>query len=198
MVSIIILAAGANTRFGSPKALVMLNHKTAVEYLLHHLVPTSVAEIIVVLGAFAEDIQPYVLNHKKVKVVYNKDFNFGQTSSVQTGLRTVTSEASGALILPVDCPLITSATVEKIIAHFKMHQPFILVPTYQHKRGHPPCFHQKMFAPLLSLNPSHRLDAFIHEQQEGVQLLEVNDPTVLYSFNTPAELEKIKKFLKFD
>src|SRR5438093_2568565 len=86
MTSCILLSAGLSTRFGSAKALAKLGDQTVIECLLKTLVESDLAEIIVVLGAHADKIKPHILNHTKVKVVYNKDYILGQTSSVKAGV----------------------------------------------------------------------------------------------------------------
>ena len=69
MISCILLSAGYSSRFGSPKALAKLNGQTIIEQLQKILVASILDEIIVVLGAFAEDIKSYLLKHKKIKLV---------------------------------------------------------------------------------------------------------------------------------
>ncbi|VAX34845.1 hypothetical protein MNBD_UNCLBAC01-1087, partial [hydrothermal vent metagenome] len=83
MLSCILLSAGASARFGSPKALAKQpsNNRPIIEKIQKTLLKTKIDEIIIVLGAHAESIKPFLLKHKNIKVVYNKDHNFGQTSS---------------------------------------------------------------------------------------------------------------------
>ena len=76
MVSCLLLAAGSSQRFNSPKALAPINGKTVIEHLQNILLATPLDEVIIVLGAHQEAIKPFLLNHKRVKVVYNKDHKF--------------------------------------------------------------------------------------------------------------------------
>src|SRR3989338_3666132 len=76
MISCILLSAGLSSRFGSPKALGLLDPSlTVIERVQQMLVSSRLDEIVIVLGFRHTRIKPYVLNHKKIKVVYNKDYN---------------------------------------------------------------------------------------------------------------------------
>jgi CTP:molybdopterin cytidylyltransferase MocA len=73
----------------------------------------------VVLGAHARQIQPSIFIHSRIRVVYNKDYYFGQTSSVQAGWREADDSSQGVMFLPVDCPLVQASSIDQIIHHFK-------------------------------------------------------------------------------
>src|SRR3989338_11318940 len=134
MISCVLLSAGESERFGSPKALARTSRRTAIEDLQNTLLISIAEEIIVVLGAYFDVLKPYVFNHKKVRIVYNKDYKLGQTSSFQTGLSAVGNETRAVLLAPVDCPLILTSTVDTLIHDFKQSSPPILIPAYQTKR----------------------------------------------------------------
>jgi len=87
------------------------------------LLESSCDEIIVVLGAHAREIQPSIFIHSRIRVVYNKHYNFGQTSSVQAGWRQADKSSQGALFLPVDCPLVQASSIDLIVDHFKKYGP---------------------------------------------------------------------------
>ena len=69
MISCILLSAGFSSRFGSPKALAKRNGETVIEHIQRSLLNTLIEEIIIVLGNKADKIEPFVLNHKRVKFV---------------------------------------------------------------------------------------------------------------------------------
>jgi len=191
MISCVLLSAGESQRFGSPKALAKTSRRTAIEDLQNTLLGSIADEVIVVLGAYFDAVKPHVFNHKKVRVVYNKNYKLGQTSSFQTGLSAVGNETRAVLLVPVDCPLILTSTVDVLIRHFKQNNPAILIPAYQSKRGHPPVFNASLKAEILALSPSKGVNSLF--AVHAPQTLEINDPGIVQTFNTPAELEAIKK-----
>ena len=189
MISCIILSAGLSSRFGQPKALATINNQSAIKIIQETLLQTKISEIIIVLGAFIEDIKPHILNHTKIKVVYNKDYKFGQTSSFQAGLSAVDSHAEAVFLLPVDCAFVRASTVDALALHFKKSRPAVLVPTFCSRRGHPPIFSMDCRDEILHLSASVGLN-HLFEQHQPVEI-EINDPGITQSFNTPQELERI-------
>jgi molybdenum cofactor cytidylyltransferase len=192
MVSCILLTAGDSHRFGSPKALADIHSKKAIELLQNKLISSLVNEIVIVTGAHENLIKPYVFNHSKVRLVYNKDHKFGQTSSFQTGLAAVDPNATGLMLLPIDCPFILTATIDELVGYFLQKDPALLIPTYQSKRGHPPIFHSKLKNEILSLPVEQGLNSLMLKHQ--VHTIEINDdPGIIQTFNTKEELEEILK-----
>jgi molybdenum cofactor cytidylyltransferase len=192
MITCVLLSAGLSERFGSPKALAKLNDETVIEHIQNMLAGTQVNEIIIVLGAYAGQIKPHLLNHKKVKFVYNKDYNFGQTSSFKAGLANVSNDARGIMLLPVDHPLVSADTVNALIRYFLDKDPLILIPTFKGKKGHPPLFSVKLRDEFLSLKNESGLNAIARAHPSETVELPLEDIGVISAFNTLGELESIK------
>ncbi len=192
MITCILLSAGLSRRFGSPKALAALDGETVIHRLQTMLIETQVDEVIVVLGAQAEKIKPDLLNHTKVKFVYNKDYNLGQTSSFKVGLENVSNGAQGVLLLPVDYPLVQKDTVDALIRYFLEHAPLITVPTFKEKKGHPPLFSIHLKDEFLSLDNECGLNTIARAHQRETITLPVEDAGVIQAFNTPEELKAIR------
>ena len=195
MFSLILLSAGMSSRFGSPKALAPWGQQPLIAYLLGALVETNLDEIIVVLGADADQLEPFLLKHNKIKVVYNKDYKFGQTSSFKAGLAAVSPGVKAVGLLPVDIPLLKSHTINVIIDELMQDDPLILIPAYQGKKGHPPFFSSKLRMEFLDLPNDAGLNTISRRHENEIRLCEVSDEGVLLSFNTPAEFKTLRNKL---
>ncbi|MBF0478915.1 MAG: nucleotidyltransferase family protein [Candidatus Omnitrophica bacterium] len=193
MISTILLAAGLSQRFGSPKPLVVLNNKTIIELHQQKLLDSGANEIIVVLGSSREAIEPYVFNHKRIKVVYNKDYKLGQTSSFKCGLGALSSECNGIMLLPVDYPFIQEVTFENLIKHFNENHPLILIPTFHNAKGHPPIYDISLKNDFEKLSDHEGLNAIARRYQKEVRFFTTEDEGVVQSFNTKEEFEKLVK-----
>jgi CTP:molybdopterin cytidylyltransferase MocA len=193
MISAIILSAGLSQRFGEPKALAPILGTTVIRYLQDNLLKTSVDEIIIVLGHEAKRIEPHLLNHTRIKVVYNKNYNFGQTSSFQAGLRELSLSSSGVFLFPVDTPLIKIETVNKIVHAFSKNSFHIIIPTYKNQKGHPPLFSIQFKEDFLNLSVDEGINKIAKDNKENVELLAMDDPGVVCTFNTRDEWEVLKK-----
>src|SRR3989338_2338939 len=192
MISCLLLSAGFSSRFGSPKALARLNGQTLIEHLQKLLLSTQLHEIIIVLGHGAEEIKPFLFKHKKITVVYNKDYKFGQTSSFKCGLKDVTAQATGILLLPVDYPVIKAETFDTLITLFEKKKPVALIPSYQDQKGHPPILNVGLKNEFLALKDSVGVNTVFHHHRDDVTVLPVDDAGVLKSFNTKEESDHLK------
>ena len=195
MLSCIILSAGLSHRFGSPKALAKINIETVVEHLQRLLLATQIQEIVIVLGHDAKKIEPHLLKHKRIRFVYNKDYNLGQTSSFKVGLEAANPQAQGIMLLPVDYPVIKKETIDRLIELFLDKKPAILIPTFENQKGHPPIFHAKLKPEILSLPNDVGLNTVAYKHQKDTMVLALKDGGIVKSFNTPAEFEQLKKQL---
>lgn len=196
MITCILLSAGLSQRFGSPKALAPLNGDTVIGHLQKNLVQTQVDEIIMVLGAQADQIKPRLLNHKKVKFVYNKDYILGQTSSFKVGLGQMADDTMGIMLLPIDCPFIQKETVNRLIQYFLNQNPLILIPAYRGQKGHPPLFSARLLDELLRLKNDCGLNTIAQSHQDETVIFPVEDRGIITSFNTPEEFDNVQKLFK--
>lgn len=96
MITCILLSGGSSERFGSPKALASMLGSTVIQHVQNTLLQSSCDDIIVVLGDHAHKIMPSIFIHSRIRVVYNKHYNFGQISSVQEGWRQVEDPSEGS------------------------------------------------------------------------------------------------------
>ncbi|HBR15551.1 MAG TPA: hypothetical protein DD723_08460 [Candidatus Omnitrophica bacterium] len=193
MISGIILSAGLSSRFLSPKALTKIFDENVLVHLQKTLLRTQIDELIIVLGAHFHQIRPSVLNHNKIKFVYNKYYNLGQTSSFKTGLRAISEKSQGVMLFPVDYPMMHVETIQRLISYFLTHKPLILIPAFRHHKGHPPLFCTQLIKDFLALDDSKGLNTIAHKYHEETVVVEVEDPGVITSFNTQAEFEALTK-----
>jgi len=192
MIACILLSAGSSERFGSPKALAKLHEVTVIEHLQKLLLSTQVGEVIVVLGAQADQIKPHLLNHKSIKSVYNKDHNLGQTSSFKAGLLNVSKHVLGVMLLPVDYPFISVDSINLLNQCFLEQHPAVLIPTFKGKKGHPPLFSIDLRDEFLALGNEQGLNTIAHAHQADTTILPVNDDGIIRTFNTKEEFESMK------
>lgn len=193
MTSCILLSAGFNQRFGSPKALAIFQEKFLIEHIQDVLIQSQVNEIIVVLGAYCDEIKPHIVRHPKIKFTINKDYQSGQTSSFKAGLSNIALNSLSIMVLPIDYPFIKGETFNSLVDYFLQHKPRILIPTYQDRKGHPPLFSIDLKPKFLKLNNSVGINSMAQRMSSDIILLPIQDPAVVSTFNTPVEFEERKK-----
>lgn len=124
-VAAVVLAAGAATRYGSPKQLVFL------PYVLERLARTSVAEVVVVEGAYPIPADEF----PGVRVVTCPDWALGPGASLRCGLTALGDEVEAALIVLADGPQLDPRAVERLIEH--RDDADVVVASYDGTRDHP-------------------------------------------------------------
>lgn len=127
----LLLAAGAGTRMGRPKALVPGWLAGAVATLRDGGCPA----VMVVLGAAADEARP--LLDDEVAVVVAADWETGMSASLRAGLRALEgTAATAALVHLVDLPDVTADVVRRVAA--AGDDPTVLArATYDGRPGHP-------------------------------------------------------------
>jgi molybdopterin-guanine dinucleotide biosynthesis protein A len=103
--ALLVLAAGASSRMGMPKALIELDDRPILEHILTVGLLDALADVVVVLGHDAEAVGAVAKGCGR-RTVVNADPDRGRTGSVQTGLRALRSGIDGVFLQPVDGPLV--------------------------------------------------------------------------------------------
>jgi len=111
----LVLAAGSGSRFGGPKALIELDGEHFVDRAVRMMCDAGCEPVVVVLGCCAAEVAAAATLDPAV-VVVNDDWASGMASSLRTGLRALAEhDVDAAVVGLVDQPLVTSATVRRLI-----------------------------------------------------------------------------------
>ena len=126
MIGAVVLAAGAATRYGSPKQLVFL------PAVLERLTQTSVGEIVVVEGAYPLDELGL-----SVRVVRCPDWERGPGASLRCGLVALPQEAEAAVVVLADGPDLDPRAVDRVVDDWRANGGDAVAASYGGVRLHP-------------------------------------------------------------
>lgn len=185
MISAILLAAGEGTRFGGCKQLAVLDGKTILKHTLDHLRSSGVGEIVVVLGAFADQIREQV-RFGRERVLFNPDYTRGMSTSIQAGLRAIRGDA--ALIAHADQPLVQPATIDLLIGNYERKRQTIVIPTYDGVRGNPVLVDRSLFAEMMAIRGDVGFRAIFDKHPDSILRVPVDDRGVVTDIDTPSDL----------
>ena len=116
MISAILLAAGQSTRMKDENKLTKeINNVPLIKYTTKNILASAIDEIIVVLGYERKKIENIIGKNKKIKFVYNKDFKNGISTSIITGLYSVSKKAEAFFICLGDMPNVNQNIYNKLI-----------------------------------------------------------------------------------
>jgi molybdenum cofactor cytidylyltransferase len=194
-IAAIILAAGASSRMGSPKALLSLHDETFVSRLIR-VFAEFCSPVIVVVGYHAEAIREHVnLLPRPPIVVVNPAPENGQLSSLQTALRAVPADAGGFLFVPVDCPSVRTDTARRVVAALaaRMPQTEFVVPSFQGRHGHPVGATMTIARKLLALPPTASAREVVHAHRAQTSYIDIEDAGILADIDDPAAYRRLKE-----
>ena len=192
MIAGIILAAGASSRMGTPKALLDYRGETFVGRLVRVL-GISCKPVIVVLGYHADMLRPEV--PADAEVVINPDPERGQLSSLQTALATLPHESEGFAFIPVDSPAVEEETVARLARVFEHRKPstHFVIPRQAGKRGHPVFATRSIAAELLALPPTAEAREVVHAHVDRTEYVDVDDAGIFTDVDDPEAYRRLKE-----
>lgn len=189
MLAAVILSGGASSRMGSPKALLPYQGRPFLEHLLEITKRTEITARKVVLGADADSIAK-VIPLKANEIVINPDWEKGQLSSIQAGVRKLPAGTDGMLLFLIDHPLISSALVGELIAQFYKSRKPIVLPVYEGRRGHPVIFAASLYDELLRAPLETGARAVVWAHEEEVDEVRTNEEGCVLNLNDPETLNR--------
>lgn len=176
-------------RMGAPKQLLRLGGKTLLERTLENVGASQAGEVVLVLGAGAEEIQKQI-STPGLKVVINPYYQQGMGSSLRTGLSAVSPKAQAALVVLADQPFVSPATLDALIAYHRAASPQIAIPLYRGFRGNPVLLDRSVFPELMTLSGDVGCRAIFGSHTEGIHKVPVDDIGVLLDIDTAEDLRE--------
>lgn len=181
----IVLAAGASSRMGQPKALLPTPDQIPLAtQQANKLLRAGIHDVVIVLGCDAEVIRTG-LHTSRARIIVNAAWRDGRLSSLQAGLRTL-NDYGGVVILPVDTPGIADATLARLLARADGSSAACIRPQIHRQPGHLAWINADTAHALMTLpaRDGFRLNDWLKPREE---ILHVDDPAILNNINTPDE-----------
>ena len=190
-IAAIVLAAGASSRMGQPKALLRWGDSTLVEHAVHTLDEAGVDRTVVVIGRHAQQIRNALPERRRL--VFNARWGSGRATSLARGawaLRGSTPEA--VVIQNVDQPS-TPQVVQTLLDALRSSDADAVQPVYRDASGaehggHPVVLRGSLLPALMEASEATEgLRGVLAGRR--VERIAIDDPTVRVDLDTPEAYE---------
>lgn len=184
----VILAAGGSARFGSPKQLITHYGENIVRRAARAALEAGLNPVIVVLGAYASTILPFLAGLDSVVTVLNDNWEDGQSTSLITGLdEAQRQECDAAVILLADQPGIDSDSIERLVREYEPHQA--VASEYGGILGAPALVPSEFFSELRTIRGDQGAGKWLRENPDRVTAIAMSEAA--FDIDTPDDLEHL-------
>ena len=192
----LILAAGASTRMGRPKALLDWGGRSLLQHQIDTLIAAGCDPVIVVLGHDAEALRSRVDCRAPCRVVVNAGYAEGRAASVRVGAAALPEGLDAIVTASVDGPC-SAVTVRQLIGAVGRGGVSIVVPRYDEKNGHPAVFAGELLPELRRVDEAGQgLKAVRSNHRAGTRFVEVDDPLVGLDLDSPDDYAQARRLLE--
>ena len=196
MIAGLVLAAGASSRMGQPKAALPLGSpgETVLSRVLSALLTAGIPRVVVVAGAHPDAVRrALAAPDPRVTVVDNPSWQEGQLSSLVRGLDAVDDPTLDAVLVTlVDVPLVAATTIERLVHAWRATGAPIVRPARGTEHGHPVLFDRRLFAELRAADPARGAKPVVHAHAHEVLNVPVEDGGAFLDLDTPEDYERAR------
>jgi len=183
MISSILLAAGQSKRMnGENKLTKKIKGLPLINHSIKNILNSSIDEIIIVLGHEKEIIEKFIDKDKKIKLVFNKNFDNGMASSIKVGLDHLSRNTEVFFICLGDMPEVKPNIYNKLVENKNNNK--IVVPIYNNMQGNPVLFPMSMKKEIMQLDGDVGAKEVLNKNHDKILNLKINDEGIIKNYNT--------------
>ncbi|MBD2249088.1 nucleotidyltransferase family protein [Nostoc sp. FACHB-888] len=190
-VGLIILAAGASVRMGTPKQLLRYGEQSLIGHIVEVANASVCHPIIVVLGPYSERIKPEI-NSEEVHIVENPLFGEGISSSIRVGIQAlnlINKEAKSVVLMVCDQPFISPQLINQLVEVYETTLKPIVASQYANTLGVPALFNRTLFAKLTTLSGTDGARQIIKKYLGEVLAIPFSEG--VFDLDTPDDYEQL-------
>ena len=191
----IILSAGESKRMGKPKQLLPWGKSVILQQVIENASASRLGKILLVLGAQAAEITGKIKISSKTRIVVNRDFKEGMSSSVKCGVKNAPVETKAYMLLLGDQPFICPDIINQLIDCYQKSKHSIIIPVYDGTKGHPVIFDVRYKQELLAIGDGGA-KVVVDNHVRDILEVPVDSPEILTDIDTPQDYQKAIREIK--
>jgi len=184
-VHVVVLAAGASTRFGATKQLVRVDGRPLMHTVVSRAVELAGHSVTVVLGAHAGELAP-LLKHSPASVTINRDWAEGIASSIREGLSHTPPAADAVMFVLADQAAVTTEDLRRLAGAWRRNPASIATAQYSGGVGVPAVFPRWCFRELNELRGDRGAQALLQRHVDRLTRLPM--PSAELDIDRPEDL----------
>ncbi|HBB35242.1 MAG TPA: 4-diphosphocytidyl-2C-methyl-D-erythritol synthase [Cyanobacteria bacterium UBA8803] len=195
-IGLMILAAGASTRMGTPKQLLPYRDSTLIRHMAEAAIASVCQPIVIVLGANSEQIKPEI-SQLALQIVDNQQWAEGMSSSIRVGLATlnaINQNLEAVAIALCDQPFVSSQTLDRLVEAYRFTRKPIIASEYAGTLGVPVLFSRLLWPELVALKSTEGAKQLI--QKYSHEVFKVPFPEGAIDIDTPKDYEEFQALTK--
>jgi molybdenum cofactor cytidylyltransferase len=183
----VILAAGASTRMGEPKQLLLIKGRPLVVHATEAALASAAWPVVVVLGANAGAIRP-VLARLPVLIAENPAWAEGMAASIRAGVTTLqqfSRALDAAVVALCDQPGFSADVIHRLVAAQRASGRSIVAAHYGGRNAAPALFLRHHFSTLAALTGEEGARHLLNGNPSSVATVDL--PELLFDLDTPKD-----------
>jgi molybdenum cofactor cytidylyltransferase len=185
----VVLAAGASTRFGSPKQLVRLSGRPLLHTAVTRAAEVTGNALIVVLGAGAAQLAP-LLKHSAGSIVINHYWREGIASSIRAAVARLPATCAGVMLILADQAAVSADDLKRLAGTWRKQPHYIVAALYGGVCGAPAIFPRTSFRELAQLRGDAGARTLLRRNAD--RIIRVPMPSAALDVDTPEDLLAIE------
>lgn len=188
----LLLAAGAASRYGSPKMLERFDGRTLLDRALDALLDGGCDPVVVVLGAHAASVRQAVSDRPdRIATVENPLWSTGMASSLRAGLDALPERADAVVVALADQPLVGAPVVRRL-AEAGRSGARAAVATYDGRPRNPVLLARSVFADVAATVTGDRgARDWLRAHPDLVLAVACDDAGDPFDVDTPQDLARL-------
>ena len=188
---VFVMAAGASSRFGSPKQLASINGTPMLLHSVNRIQHTAITQKSCVLGANAEQVSAILPSD--VKVYRSVNWQDGLSASLRVASTNLPDNCTHVLIALGDQIAISTTEYHQLIEHSIQNPNHIVCARYAGRNGVPAIFPVSYMPQLKSLSGDKGAGQLLNMSVE-VETLDFD--SAAHDIDTPDDLLRVLSILK--
>jgi molybdenum cofactor cytidylyltransferase len=188
----VVLAAGMATRMGGSKVTLPVRGRPMVVRVVDAALASRLAGTLVVVGHEADGVRALVRD-RPVRVVRNRAFAEGLSTSVHAAVRNVGPDFEAAMFLLADQPFLTPPIIDRLLDAYASTGRPIVRPETDGRPGNPVLFSARLFPELLRETGDKGGRDVVRRHAGEVCLVPVVDPLAGLDIDSPEDYERSRE-----